>query len=159
MPRISDFATLSVPARPALSLVRTVSPDQLPKSIGQGFAVVSAYLDEVGGECSEVPFIQFTPVPRQQLEIVLYFPLPAPLPGRGEITSTTLPGGREAFCFYLGAYDEITPVYEEMHHWLKEHGYKDPNTSCESYYNGQGFPIEQALTRISMPLIPATGSK
>ena len=67
-----------------------------------------------------------------------------------------LPGvikaGKVIFCMYRGPYSEMTGTYNEMAEWLENSGLKSEGTVYEYYYNGPGFPENEFLTKIVMPL-------
>lgn len=74
------------------------------------------------------------------------------MPRISDIAMLSLPEQKVIHCMYLGPYNLITGVYEEMTAWLVENGYSVPGISYETYYNGQGYPMTQLLTKVILPL-------
>lgn len=105
---------------------------------------------EAGGEL--LPFVSFEGADPKNFLIRVYFPLLAAVAGKDDIQSVTMPAERMAFCMYLGAYDDMMPVHEDMYAWFGKKGYPRPTISYETYYNGPEYPVEQLLTRVAMPL-------
>lgn len=163
MPRISDIEILHLPEQPVLSIETRTTPDVLPDVIGKGYARLAAYLQKIDGRSSDVPFVAYCqnlsaealPIVENcamNLDIELCLPLPAPLPGEGDIIFRTLPAREVAFCMILGPYDAVDPVYEEMADWIQKKGYRAPQVSYEYYYNGQRYPDAHLLTKLMMLL-------
>ncbi len=152
MPRISDFAILAQPEQPVLKIDRTASIGEFPTFIGQGFQTLGAYQKENNAELVDVPYVSFKEIGPERFIVSVCFPLLKPLPGKDEIVAEVLPVRKIAFCMYLGPYDPITPVYEEMRQWVGQQGYAVPDSSYEQYFNGQEYPEEQLLTKIVLPL-------
>jgi effector-binding domain-containing protein len=53
---------------------------------------------------------------------------------------------------YRGPYGDMAPVYQEMAEWITQNGFSPVGTSYEFYYNGPGFPEDEMLTKIVMPV-------
>ena len=163
MPRISNIEILSLPEQAVLYIRQQTVPSALPDVIGSGYARLADVLEKTGGKLCDVPFMTYC----QELSttgefaengcpaaltVELCFPLVAPVAGEDDIRSKVLPAREAAFCMVLGPYDAIGPVYEEMFAWIQARGYAAPTSSSEYYYNGQGYPEEQLLTKLMMPL-------
>ena len=163
MPRISDIQMLRLPKQPVLCIRCQTVPEALPEVIGKGYEKLAAHLEKIGGHLADIPFVTYCQDLSPEAQpagdecctsfiVELCFPLAAPLPGEGEIAFKALPARDVAVCMVLGPYDAIGPVYEEMAAWIQEKGYTIPRQSSECYYNGQGYPKEQLLTKLMMPL-------
>lgn len=152
MPRISNFEFLTLRPQPVIRLTRTTAVEALPQVIGEGFRTLGAYAMEKDVQLCDIPFVSFRGDDPSKFLVRVSFPLAAAIEGRDEIEALTLPSCKAAFCMYLGDYDGIQPVYEEMIAWLASQGFAKPGESWEYYYNGQDYPREQLLTRLVMPL-------
>ena len=152
MPRISSFMILSVPAQPLLRIRKKVPMNNLPAFIGESFGALGERLNALGGTVSDIPFVSFEESEPGHLLVGVCFPLPAPLPGSESIEALVLPAEKIVCCMYLGSYEGTMAVHEEMQAWIAEQGFAKPAVGYETYYNGQGFPEEQFLTKIAMPL-------
>ncbi len=152
MPRISDFTILAQPEQPIIKVTQIASIDDFPNVIGQGFLTLGAYEKENNAFLIDVPYVSFRENEHNNFTVSVCMPLLKPLPSKDSIVAEVLPERKIAFCMYLGPYDPITPVYEEMRQWVEKQGYKVPAYSYEQYYNGQNFPEEHLLTKIVLPL-------
>lgn len=152
MPRISDFAILAQPEQPIIKISQAASIGDFPTIIDQGFQTLGAYQNENKADLVDIPYVSFKEIGPERFTVSVCFPLLKPLPGKDDIVAEVLPARKIAFCMYLGPYDPITPVYEEMRKWVEEQGYTVPDNSNEQYFNGQNYPEEQLLTKIILPL-------
>jgi effector-binding domain-containing protein len=89
----------------------------------------------------------------QDLDIQLGFPVPQPVPGRGEIHATRMEAGKVATCLYIGPYGDCGPAYEALAQFVKEQGYEATGVAIEYYLNDPSQPpFEEPQTRIVLPL-------
>ena len=105
-----------------------------------------------GRKLSDMPFVAYHNMDMQDLDIEMGFPVANRLSGKGDIKLINIPGGKHAFCMYLGAYSGLEPVYREMAEWIQKNGYEATGDAYEHYYNGPGRPENELLTKIVMPL-------
>lgn len=78
------------------------------------------------------------------------------IPGDG-ISSRTLGGGPFAVVNHHGAYDDFTPVYQELMDWIQANGYRIIGPNREIYVQGpdtQGDPADY-MTQIMFPVTSA----
>lgn len=152
MPRISDFAIVSLPPRPVLRKTARSRFDALSTTIEACFSEIGALIKEAGATLSDVPVVAFENPDADGIQATVCFPLGNAVPGNASVEAATLPAQQIVFCMYLGAYEGIQPVYEEMRRWIGEKGYPIPVVCYEQYYNGMDYPEEQYLTKVAMPL-------
>lgn len=155
MPRVSEIAMLKQVEQPILYIESHTDMEGLGKVIGDGFAKISAYLEELGEMTIDVPFLYYEGYDTfsdDNIHATVGFPVPRSLPEKGEIKSKTLPERKVIFCFYRGDYEQMAPVYGEMEKWLRDNGYEVTSSSYEQYYNGPDYPQEEMLTKIIMPI-------
>ncbi len=145
--------------RPTLS-IRFQSPVQeLPQHFGRVYGTIIKYLEALGEQHTDAAFAAYYNMDMQNLDIEAGFPVLHPLPGKGEIKASTLPGGTFAICHYTGPYDQVGPAYEQLTRFVEEKGYKSTGVCYEWYLNGPETPpkdlktdITYAVTRVSEKL-------
>lgn len=76
-----------------------------------------------------------------------------PLPGKGEILSGEIPGGKVVSSMHKGPYKEMEQPYTEMAKWIYDNGLEPTGVAYEYYYNSpEDVPESELLTRIVMPV-------
>ena len=153
MPRISDIAILKKAEQPTLSIRTITKVENLPGLIGESYGKMADYLKERGEFLADVPYVAYYNMDMQRLDVEIGFPVAAPLPGKGEVKAGIIPAGKVVTCMYRGAYSEIEPVYTEMLQWIEDNNCRPTGTSYEYYYNGPGFPENEMLTMVVMPIV------
>jgi effector-binding domain-containing protein len=153
VPRISNIEILEKPQQPTLHIRTITRVEDLPRLIGESYGKMADYLKELGGFLSDVPYVAYFNMDMQHLDVEIGFPVSKSLPGKEDIQAGFIPAGKIVFCMYRGAYSKMEPVYTEMLKWIQDNNYKAIGTAYEHYYNGPGFPEDEMLTKIAMPLI------
>lgn len=152
MPRISNFEILQKAAQPTLVVRTTTRVGDLPALIGASYGKMFDHLKELGEFLAYVPYVAYYNMDMQHLDVEIGFPVARVLPGKGDIQAGSIPAGKYVFCMFRGPYNEVEPVYAEMAKWISDNGYTPSGASYEHYYNGPGFPENEMLTMIAMPL-------
>ncbi len=143
------------PAQPALTIRTRTSVQDLAQLSGQAFGAVAQYLGELGEYPAGAPFAAYYNMDMQNLDVELGFPVTRPLPGKGEIQASEIPGGRLATVVHTGPYSECGPAYEALAQFIKEHGYEATGVAYEAYLNDPTqTPPEQLQTQVIFPLQP-----
>ncbi|NPV90973.1 MAG: GyrI-like domain-containing protein [Firmicutes bacterium] len=147
------FEVVDSPAMNALSM-RTVTPAaNLPQELGKAYTAIIAYLGEIGEQPCEAAFAAYYNMDMEKLDVEMGFPVPRPLPGRGEIKASQIPAGKAATYLYQGPYQEMAPVYEAMSGWMSDSGLQPIGVVYEFYYNSpMEVPASELLTKIVFPL-------
>ena len=154
MPRISEYALLMRPEQHTLAITRQAAiPEQFPLIIAGGFQTLGAYMEELGELMTDNPYVAFRQEEQSGFSVEIGFTVMRALPGRGEIVPGAIPCGKVVMCMYLGAFEDMTPVYDEMKGWIEGRGLRKTGTVYEHYYNGPPVPPEHYLTRIMTPVI------
>lgn len=148
MPRISNIDILDRAPQPVLSIRVTTSVSELPALIGEKYETMALYMEEVGADLSDIPFVAMHSMDMDALDVEMGFPVKQPYPASGEISSSVMPGGKYVFCMFLGDYDQLESVYAEMDEWVAASGYTHSGSVYEFYYNGPEAPPEYLLTKI-----------
>ena len=134
--------------------VRTRTPVQgLPQVLGRVYGTVAQHLGELGEQPAGPPFVAYYNMDMQDLDVEIGFPVSRQLPGKGEIESGQIPGGRAATCMYTGPYSEIKLAYSALSQWMKDNGHEATGVAYEMYLNDPAqVPPEELKTEILFPL-------
>lgn len=141
------------PVRPILS-IRFRSPVQdLPTHFGRVWGSLMEYLGTLGEYPTGAPFAVYYNMDMQDLDIEAGFPVARPLPGRGEIQPSEIPGGMFAVCHYTGPYDQVGPAYEELTQFVQQQGYIPSGVAYEWYLNDPAaVPPQELQTDVVFPV-------
>ncbi|MDR0767520.1 MAG: GyrI-like domain-containing protein, partial [Methanosarcinales archaeon] len=149
MPLISNIEILEKPEQPIIFIRVQTSVSDLPKAIGSNYEKLEAYLKKNGRYLADIPFVSFYSFEdMNNMDVAMGFPLAAPLKGGGEIESGVIAAGKVISCMYLGPYDQMGPVYDQVMKQIEEKGYKLVYPTYEFYYNGPEVPAEHYLTEL-----------
>jgi effector-binding domain-containing protein len=141
------------PAQSALSVRVKTSVQNLPQEMGKAYGAIGQYLGELGKQPAGAPFAAYYNMDMQNLDVEIGFPVKEPLPAKGDIQASTIPGGKKATCLHLGPYDAIEPAYEAIMKWMKDNGYEATGVSYEFYLNDPNEVSPKDLkTQIAFPL-------
>lgn len=134
--------------------IRTRTPVQeMPQVLGNGYGAIAQYLGELGMDPVGHPFVIYYNLDMQDLDIELGFPVPQPLPGKGEIHAARMEAGKIATGLYIGPYGDCGPAYEELAQFVKDQGYEPTGVAIEYYLNDPSqTPYEEPQMRIVYPL-------
>ncbi len=139
-------------AQHALS-IRFRSPVQdLGVHFGRIYGGIMQYLAILGEQPTGAPFAAYYNMDMQDLDIEAGFPVARPLPGKGDIQATEIPGGMVAVCHYTGPYDQVGPAYEQLSQFIRERGYAAAGAAYEWYFDGPEVPPQDTRTDIVFPL-------
>ncbi|WHH57132.1 GyrI-like domain-containing protein [Petroclostridium sp. X23] len=149
----NQFELTEQPLQPTLSIRTNTSVDKLPQEIGKAYHAIMAYLNEIGEEPSDVPFVAYYNLDMDNLDVEMGFPVSKNISGKGEIKPNAIPAGKKVSCMYKGPYKEMGPVYEAMTQWIHQNGYVPSGVAYEFYYNAPAdVPESELLTKIVFPL-------
>ncbi|MCZ7539654.1 MAG: GyrI-like domain-containing protein [Anaerolineae bacterium] len=141
------------PARPTLS-IRFRSPVQdLSTHFGRIWGSLIEYLGTLGEHPTGAPFAAYYNMDMQDLDIEAGFPVARPLPGKGEIQATEIPGGMFAICHYTGPYNQVGPAYGELTQFVQQQGYAPSGAAYEWYLNDpSAVPPQELKTDVAFPV-------
>lgn len=152
---MSDNALLKKREQPVLYIRRETNMQGLSNLIGEGFMKLGAYLEELGEISSDTPFLlyeDFEHMTDDHIVAEVVIATSRLLPERGDIKSRMLPEMKVIFAYYRGDYNDMPPLYDDMMKWAKEQNLELTGDSHEYYLNGLGYPMEEMLTRVEMPV-------
>ena len=147
------FEVAEQAAQPVLSIRSRTSVEKLPQKIGEAYGSIMQYLNEIGEQPQEAPFVAYYNMDMEDLDVEMGFPVAKPTTGRGEINLGEIPTGKQVSYLYKGPYKEMEPVYNAMMQWMAENGHTPTGVGYEFYYNSPNeVPESELLTRIVFPL-------
>jgi effector-binding domain-containing protein len=79
------------------------------------------------------PFGFYPRMPSDTVEVVVGFPVAAPIAADGEVEPFTLPGGRAVTATHVGPYEELENTYAELLAWTTAEGLTLAEGMWESY--------------------------
>lgn len=159
MPLISNIEILEKTEQPIIFIRARTSVQELPKHIGENYSKLGAYFEKNDRHPADIPFVSFYSFEgmdaeaMNDMEVAMGFPLASPLQGDGEIESGITAAGKVMSCMYLGPYNQMEPVYEQVLKKINEKGYEPVYPTYEFYYNGPEVPAEYYLTEIRIPIV------
>jgi effector-binding domain-containing protein len=141
------------PAQPILAIRLTTAVEQLPQEMGRAFGAIAAYLSEVSQAPAGPPYAAYYNMDMQHLDVEMGFPTAARLPGRGEIVSGEIAGGRKASCVHVGPYDKMNVAYDALTRFVQERGDTPTGVAYEFYLNDPTqTPAAELQTLVVFPL-------
>ena len=146
--------TIDRPAQPVLSIRTRAAVQDLPQVMGKAYGAIMHYLGELGVPPAGAPFVAYFNMDMQDLDMEIGFPVMQPLPGKGEVQPSEIPGGKAATCLHVGPYPELSGAYQALGDWVKANGYQATGASYEFYLNDpEETPPEKLQTQIVFPLV------
>lgn len=152
MPRVTSIDLIEQPEQPVIFLRTRTSLEDLPRLIGQSYAMMGNFLRESKQAPSDVPYVAYHNMDMADLDVEIGFPMAAPVMPPEGICRGVIPAGLFATCIFRGAHRDIEPAYHDMTSWIAQNGFAITGPCRESYYNGPEFPEEELLTRILLPV-------
>jgi effector-binding domain-containing protein len=148
-----DCKLIEQAEQPALCIRTRTAVENLPAVLGKSYGAIAAYLGELGEQPAGAPFVGYFNMDMQDLDIEIGFPLASKVPGKGEIQSGTIPGGKLATCLHIGPYSAVEPAYTALTQFVAESGYEATGAAYEFYLNDPSkTPQDQLQTQIVFPI-------
>jgi effector-binding domain-containing protein len=144
---IQEQATL-----PTLAIRFKAPVQELPKHFERVYGAIIRYLGELNEEHTGAAFAAYYNMDMQNLDIEAGFPVSKPVPAKGEVQASEIPGGTFAVCHYTGPYNEVGPAYEALTQFAKDKGYEPSGVAHEWYLNGPDVPPQDLKTDIAFPV-------
>ena len=139
--------------QPVLSIRIHAAVKDLPNELGRAYGAIAEYLQELGVSPTGAPFCGYYNMDMQNLDLEIGFPVGKQLPGRGEIQSGWIPGGKVATTIFTGPYSAIEPAYNALTAFMQDKGHEATGVAYEFYLNDPGeTPAEELQTKILFPL-------
>ncbi|MEQ8235313.1 MAG: GyrI-like domain-containing protein [Syntrophomonadaceae bacterium] len=148
-----QFEVTTPDAIPTLSIRTRASVEKLPQEMGRIFGQIYQYLMEIGERPGNAAYSGYYNMDMSDLDVEIGWVLEKPLPGRGDIMATEIPGGKQVSCMYKGPYNKMEPTYQAMTAWMAANNYTPTGVAYEFYYNDPSMvPVSELLTKIVFPV-------
>jgi effector-binding domain-containing protein len=139
--------------RPVLSIRTRAAVGDLPREFDRAYGLIAQYLEELDEKTEGPAFAAYYNMDMEDLDLEIGFLVPKPIPGKGAILESKIPGGKQASYLYKGPYSGMEPVYDALAVWVAEQGLTPTGASYEFYYNSPDeVPESELLTKIIFPL-------
>lgn len=133
--RTYDIETRTFPAQPAAVVKTTIAVAAIAEWIGGAFHAAATYLTQEGAGPAGPPFARYHCLGDDRFEVEAGFPSTRVVPGNETVTPATLPGGPVAQTLHVGPYDQMTPAYDGLLAWIRDHGCAPAGDAWEVYYS------------------------
>lgn len=144
---IYDIKLKDAISQPVMSIRLETSRSRLADTIAGILRETQAYAAELGIIPAGRPFTRYYRLNPTEADIEAGLPLFEPMPGRGRIISSELPGGRLAHTCHNGLYDGLFKAYQALEMWMADHGYESAGAPWEIYWTDPGEELDPSLWR------------
>jgi effector-binding domain-containing protein len=141
------------PAQLTLGVHTHSAQRDLPRIIPQELQGVIGYLNKTGRKPTGVPFVGYTGMDMENLNVEIGFLCTEPIPGDATVQPSQIPGGRAASVLHKGTYKDIGNGHMALHDWMESKGYESATGYYELYLNDPGEVPEDQLETLIFTLI------
>jgi effector-binding domain-containing protein len=139
--------------QPTLYIRRRTPAQNLAQVLGQAYAAIWQYLEELKEKPAGPPFVVYHNMDKNNLDCDIGFPVSRKLATKGDIQAGMTPSGKVATCLHTGPYDKLGIAYEELNKWVAEHHYQVTGVAYEVYLNDPTeTPQSKLQTQIVFPV-------
>jgi len=148
------FTVETIDSQPAAVVRAEVPMDELRSVFDRGFGAVMRVAQAQGVAITGPPFGFYPRMPTDTVEVVVGFPVSAPVAPDGDVTPFELPGGRVVTGLHVGPYESLESTYRELTEWAAAEGHQLAGQMWESYLTDPRAQPDPATwqTRITWPL-------
>jgi len=147
------FSILEREDQPVLSIQTRTSMNELPDTILQALMKVGQYLERLKIEPSGPAYVAYFNLDMLDSKVEIGFPIAKTVAGEGEIAARVIPGGLVGLCDYIGPYQDLASVYQQLNTYLEGQGREPTGVSYEFYLNDPAVtPPEELHTQVVFPL-------
>ena len=137
-----------------LSIRTRTAVKDLPAALGESYGAIASYLGQLGETPTGAPFAGYFNMDMQNLDVEIGFPVSKSFPGKGNIQSGRIMGGKFGTCIHTGPYNAIESAYNALQHFIGESGFQASGVAYEFYLNDPNeTPEAQLQTQILFPLV------
>ncbi|MEO0082248.1 MAG: GyrI-like domain-containing protein [candidate division WOR-3 bacterium] len=126
--------------------------------VGQAINELFAWLEKCQVKPAGGPFAVFLTgfeVPQESAKWEVCVPVPAETKGDKDVAVKAMPATQIAAALYIGPYDKVGPVYEQLMKWVDENGYVVAGPCMEFYLSDPSkTPAESLKTEITCIVKP-----
>lgn len=155
--KTDDIETQTAAEQPAAVLKTTIAVSAIPGWIGGAFHATATYLAQERAGPAGPPFARFHGLGDDRFEVEAGFLSTRDVPGSETVRPATLPGGPVAQTLHVGSYDDMTPAYDGLLAWIRDHGGEPAGDAWEIYFSDPAVEPDPATWRtlIVQPYRPA----
>lgn len=113
--------------------------------IPQTHQKIAPYLAALGRPQTEAFYVAYFNMDMDNLEVEIGFITADQLPGKDEIASGTMGGGKAVSCLYVGSYRVLYQAHEAAHQFIAAKGYEHAEAAYEIYLNDPADTPEAEL--------------
>ena len=153
-PNMPTFTVTTIHRQPAAVVRDEVPMEEIRTVFDRGFGQVMRVAEAQGVAITGPPFGFYPRMPTDTVEVVVGFPVAAPVTADGDVTPFELPGGRVVTGIHVGSYESLEASYRELTEWAAAHDRSLAGHMWESYLTDPRTDPDPATwqTRITWPL-------
>ncbi|MBI1850058.1 MAG: GyrI-like domain-containing protein [Planctomycetes bacterium] len=106
--------------QPVASVRVRVAKSEVSKTLAEILPEVSAYVSEIGAQTTAAPFCRYHSEADGSVDLEAGIQVTKPVPAKGRIQPSEIPGGRAAIAFNFGPYDKLESARTSLRAWIKE---------------------------------------
>lgn len=154
------FSIIDREPQPVLSVQTQTSMNNLPEAILQSLMKVGEHLERLGVLPAGPAFVAYYNLDMNASRVEIGFPVAQQLTGAGEVVPRTIPGGPVGMCDYVGPYQDLASVYQQLNAYLEGQGREPTGVSYEYYLNDPAVtPPAELRTQVVFPLAGAAATE
>lgn len=153
------FSIVDREAQPVLSIQTRTSMRDLPEVILQSLASVGETLAERRLQPSGPAFVAYYNLDMHDMLVEIGFPVASAIKSENPVQMRVIPGGPVGMCKYIGSYQELATVYQQLSAYIESQGREPTGVSYEFYINDpSSTPPNELETHIVFPLVQSAAS-
>jgi effector-binding domain-containing protein len=139
--------------QPTISVRMTTNLKNISQDMGKAFGEIMQYMGEKQVNPIGPPYAMYYNEDMDNLDTEVGFPVAQPLPEKGKVKMSKLPGGKAVVGMHIGPYNKLGDAYTEITEWMKEKDIESPNMCYEIYLNDpENTPENELKTEIYFPI-------
>jgi len=151
---VTTFTVETIESRLAAGVRFEVPMAELREAFDRGFSAVAEAAQTQGVAIAGAPFGYYPRLPGDTVEVVVGFPVAAPITATEDVEPFELPGGRAVVGTHIGPYGTLERTYDELMAWTTAEGLTLAEGMWESYLSDPGAEPDPSTWRtlITWPL-------
>ena len=151
---MTTFSVDTIEPQPAAVVRDEVPMAEIRTVFDRGFPEVMRVAAAQGVAITGPPFGFYPRMPTDTVEVVVGFPVAAPVTPEGDVTPFELPGGQVVTGIHVGSYESLEATYRELTEWAAAEGHALAGRMWESYLTDPRAQPDPATwqTKITWPL-------
>jgi effector-binding domain-containing protein len=130
---MTTFEVRTIDPQQAAVVCAEVPMAQLRSVFDHGFGEVMRVVQAQGRSVAGPPFGFYPRMPTDTVEVMVGFPVSAPVDAEGGVTPFELPGGRVVTATHVGPYERLGETYAQLTAWAQAEGHALAEGMWESY--------------------------